>query len=337
LKKLPEVNLDYTGLYTMLIARIRSALLLTGIELKVFNQLSEPKSADAVAKAIGTHPKNTRVFLDGLASIDLLEKKKGLYRNSPLAQVFLVEDGPTFLGRLLSFMKPDVQMLENLPKLVKDGPPPPPEKPPFSEEALAKGVVLMADIERAGYAQVALNIVLELPEFPSFQKMLDLGGGPGLLGMAIVDAHPNMKGVIFDLPPVVTETKNFIKHYGMEDRMTVLGGDFNRDLIGEGYDLVFACASFQFARDIDSVLKRVFDSLNPKGVLVSLFPFGMTHEGTKPETTVLGLLSLNLMGQETEFDQGYIADSMLRVGFKSIRSQTLDTFMGPMELDIARK
>ena len=152
MKKLPEVNLDYAGLYTMLIAPIRSALLLTGIELKVFNQLSEPKSADAVAKAIGTHPKNTRVFLNGLASIDLL-KKKGLYRNSPLAQVFLVEDSPTFLGRLLSFMKPDVQMLETLPKLVKDGPAPPPDKPPFSEEALAKGVVLMADVEGAGYAQ----------------------------------------------------------------------------------------------------------------------------------------------------------------------------------------
>ena len=153
MKKLPEVNLDYAGLYGMLIAPIRSALLLTGIKLKVFNQLSEPKLADAVAKAIGTHPKNTRVFLDGLASIDLLEKKNGLYRNSPLAQVFLVEDSPTFLGRLLSFMKPDVQMLETLPKLVKDGPPPPPEKPPFSEEALAKGVVLMADVEGAGYAQ----------------------------------------------------------------------------------------------------------------------------------------------------------------------------------------
>ena len=124
MKKLPEVNIDYAGLYTMLIDPIRSALLLTGIELKVFNQLSEPKSADAVAKAIGTHPKNTRAFLDGLASIDLLEKKNGLYRNSPLAQVFLVEDSPTFLGRLLSFMKPDVQMLETLPQAGKGRPAP---------------------------------------------------------------------------------------------------------------------------------------------------------------------------------------------------------------------
>jgi hypothetical protein len=43
------------------------------------------------------------------------------------------------------------------------------------------------------------------------------------------------------------------------------------------------------------------------------------------------------MGQDMCFDQGFIADSMLQVGFKSIRSRTLDMPMGPMDLDIGRK
>ena len=179
MKKLPEVNQSYEGFFKMLIAPIRSKLLLTGIELKVFNVLSEPKPPKDVAEAIDTHLRNTRVFLDGLAAMDLLQKKDGLYRNSPVAQAFLVEDSPTYLGRLLTFMKQDDQCLQNLSKLVKEGPPPPPEKPPFSEEALAKGVVTMAEVERAGYAQKAAKIVLELPEFPSFRKMLDLGGVRG--------------------------------------------------------------------------------------------------------------------------------------------------------------
>jgi hypothetical protein len=37
------------------------------------------------------------------------------------------------------------------------------------------------------------------------------------------------------------------------------------------------------------------------------------------------------------FDQGFIADSMLRVGFRSVRSRTLEMSMGPMDLDIGRK
>lgn len=55
----------------MLVAPIESKLLLTGIELAVFNHLSEPKSAESVADAIGSHPGNTRLFLDGLAANDL--------------------------------------------------------------------------------------------------------------------------------------------------------------------------------------------------------------------------------------------------------------------------
>jgi ubiquinone/menaquinone biosynthesis C-methylase UbiE len=337
MKKLPEVNVRYGDLYQMLIAPIRSKLLLTGIELKVFNELSAPTSADTVAKALGTHPRNTRVFLDSLAAIDLLHKKNGLYRNAPIAQTLLVETSPTYLGRLFTFMKPDDQFLQTLPTLVKNGPPPPPDTPPFSEEALAEGVTLMADVERAGYAQEAVNILVALPEFPSFQKMLDLGGGPGLIGMAIVDAHPTMTGVIFDLPPVVKETTKFIQEYEMAARMTVLAGDFNQDPIGEGYDLVWACGVLQFAVDIDVVLKKVYTALNPRGVFVSLYPFGQTHEHTKPESIVLSLLSMALMGQEVPVDHGGVADSMRRAGFTSVRSQDIETFMGPMELDIGRK
>jgi hypothetical protein len=337
MKKLPEVNLTYENLYLMLIAPIRSQLLLTGVELKVFNMLSEPESSEDVAKALGTHPRNTRVFLDSLAAIDLLQKKEGLYRNSPIAQAFLSENSPTYLGRVFPAMKTDEQFLQNLPKIVKEGPPLPPDKPSFSIEALVKGVAIMADVEKAGYAQEAVSILLELPEFPSFQKMLDLGGGPGLTGMAIVDAHPRMKGVVFDLPPVVEETKRYIEEYGMADRMDVLGGDFNRDSIGEGYDLVWASGVLQFAVEIDTVVQKVYDALNQSGVFVSLFPFGQTHERTKPESIVLSLLSMALMGQEVGVDEGHVADSMLRAGFRSVHSRKIGTFMGPMELDIGRK
>jgi hypothetical protein len=39
MKKLPEVNVVFEDLYRLLVTPIRSKLLLTGIERKVFNQL----------------------------------------------------------------------------------------------------------------------------------------------------------------------------------------------------------------------------------------------------------------------------------------------------------
>ena len=110
----------------MLFAPIRLKLLLTGIELKVFNQLSEPKSADVVAQALGAHPRIMQVFLDSLTAIDLLQKKNGRYRNSSITQAFLVEESPTYLGAFFQLM-PSQLRPENLSQLIKEGPQPMPE------------------------------------------------------------------------------------------------------------------------------------------------------------------------------------------------------------------
>jgi hypothetical protein len=123
MKKLPEVDLSFEHLYRMLIAPIRSKLLLAGIELKVFNQLSEPRSAEDVAEAIGTHPENTRLFMDGLAAIELLTKRNGLYQNISVTQTFLAEGTPTYLGQSFTFWNQMLNPpLNDLPRLIREGP-----------------------------------------------------------------------------------------------------------------------------------------------------------------------------------------------------------------------
>jgi hypothetical protein len=337
MKNLPEVNVSYEKLYQMLNAPIRLKLLMTGIELKVFNQLSTPKSAETVAMALHTDLNNTRFFLDGLTAIDLVQKTKDQYRNTQIAQTFLTEGNPTYLGPLFTFMTThDSPIVENLSKLVREGPPPKTLLRVKKEEVTTYASIL-ASYQRAGTAQEAVRIVSELPEFPSLKTMLDLGGGPGLVGLAIVARHPTVRGVIFDLPDMVEVTKTFIKEYKLEKRVKVLSGDFNRDPVGEGYDLIWSSTALQFAKDVDTVMHKIRDALNVNGVFISIFPFGLCHERTKPEIHVLGLLPLNLMGHNMIFDRGVIADSIRRVGFKSIRSQILNTPMGPMDLDIARK
>ena len=118
------MNVSFKELYRMLLGPIKSKLLLTGIELGVFNHLSEPKSAEAVAEAIGAHPVNVRLFLDGLAASDLVLKRKGLYQNTPVTQTFLVKGSPTFLGQLfnLSTQISWYAGLNDLPRLIKEGP-----------------------------------------------------------------------------------------------------------------------------------------------------------------------------------------------------------------------
>ena len=99
------------GYVRILIVQIRTKLLLAGIELKIFNHLSEPKTADTVAKAIESRPGNTRHFPGGLVANDPIRKEGDPYQNTAVTQEFLVESSlsetgfgtkmPTDSGRFL--------------------------------------------------------------------------------------------------------------------------------------------------------------------------------------------------------------------------------------------
>ena len=76
----------------------------------------------------------------------------------------------------------------------------------------------------------------------------------------------------------------YIREYGMEERVSVMAGDYLTGDIGQEYDLIWACATLNFARhNLDPVIGKIFNALNPGGLFIS-FQDGMTHEQTRPDT-----------------------------------------------------
>ena len=336
---LPKVDVSPKELYGMSFAAIQSKLLFSAIELKIFNHLAEPRTAEQVADAIGGHPGNTVFFLNGLVACGLVTKKNGVYRNTPVSQTFLVEGSPTSLRRVFIHQAAMMEKkFANLSKMVLNGPPDPDsDHGAGSEKEWASHATWMANNQRAGVAQQMACVVADLPEFSSFRKMLDLGGGPGIFGIAMVKRHPSMKGVVFDRKAVVDIAQNFIDEYELKDRMTVLAGDYNKDPIGEGYDLIWASATLNFAqKNMDTVMKKIYDALNPQGLFINLSE-GLTHEGTQPDIWAIHAVGWAMSNPMKPFEQGFITDAMLKAGFKQVRSRTLHTDWRPMDLDIARK
>lgn len=337
--KLQQVDLSFIELYQLVIAPIKTRLVLTAIELEVFDLLSETRSSEDVAAVLGTCPENTRIFLDGLAAFDLVEKRGGRYENSVVAETFLVGGGPSFVGDFLKeqwrYIEP---VLDDLLDLVIEGPQGLKTGPlRESDDETARWAKAVAGYQRSGIAEMVAGAIGELPEFPTFRKMLDLGGGPGIIGMAVVSAHPIMRGVVFDLPSVAKSAEKFVLDCGMEDRMEVVAGDFSTDPLGENFDLILASASlYSCKREIDSMIEKVRDSLNQGGVFASLHE-GLTCEKTKPETMKLGWLPAELLGKDLAFERGEIAASMRRAGFNSISTRTLESPVGPLDLDVGRK
>jgi predicted O-methyltransferase YrrM len=331
--------MDYGDLFQILMGPVKARLMMTGIELKIFTALTTFHSAEDVARDMGAHPENARRLLDALATIDLIEKKSGLYRNLPISQAFLTEGSPTYVGALFQMIETrSVNPLNELTRLVKEGPAGEGAKRDFTSEGL------WAELTRTSAAwtigalgQKVAGILSGLPGFSDFRKMLDLGGGHGMFALYIVSEHPAMKGIVYDRREVVEVARSFIERYGMADRVTVAAGDYMTDDIGENYDLIWASSTLNFAkRDLDALIKRIYVAVKPGGYFVS-FQDGMTHEHTKPDTMLGHLADQLITGIDFSLDQGAVAASALRCGFRWVRSRTLETPMGPMDMDIALK
>ncbi len=336
---LPKLSVDYGALNDTVKAPIRHKLLMSGIELAVFDRLDFFRSANEVAESIGLHPGNTERFLNALATIGLIEKKEGMFRNLPEAASFLTTDSPTYFGPLLRMIqRMCLDPLNDLVERVKSGPCSETEGRDFaSEELWADATRASAAWVTGGVGEQMAAVVSGLPEFSGFRKMLDLGGGHGMFALYFVATHPNMTGVVFDRPAVAAVAETYIREYGMQDRLSAMTGDYLSDEIGEGYDLVWACSTLNFARhDLDSLVRKIHSALNPGGVFIA-FQDGLTDEGIRPDIMLGHLGEAMRIGKDLFFDQGEIAESMLRCGFRSVRSRTISTPMGSMDLDVARK
>lgn len=78
-------------------------------------------------------------------------------------------------------------------------------------------------------------------DFSLFRKIMDVGGGNGTLIAAIVAAHPNVRGVVFDLPRGSAEAPQKLADAGVAASCEVIAGDFFRSVPegADGYILKF--------------------------------------------------------------------------------------------------
>ncbi len=328
---------EHRYVYRLFSGRMRAQALLTALELHVFDHLSSPLSSDDLAADLRIHPANTEVLLDSLAAAELLEKKNGLYCNVQCADELLNSGSRNYIGKMLLLMhRMSAGVVSDMVRLVQEGPPA--DHFGFGDEGIwIEYAYAVANYHRGGVMQKIAKIVSGIDGFSSFSKMLDLGGGPGLYCIGIVSESEAMQGVVFDRSGVLGVAEEFIAEYGLRDRISVKSGDYLTDSIGEGYDLIWASSTLNFALpDLDRLMKKIHDALVPGGVFVSLAE-GLTGEGTEPEFYVLENLSYALTGFNQVFHKGEIASAMHRAGFASVESMTVETPMMPMEMDIARK
>lgn len=72
-------------------------------------------------------------------------------------------------------------------------------------------------------------------DFGRFSRVVDVGGGHGGFLRTLLAAHPQVHGVLFDLPGVIEGARQTLGQAGLTERLDLVAGDF-RDLVPQGGD-----------------------------------------------------------------------------------------------------
>jgi SAM-dependent methyltransferase len=89
-------------------------------------------------------------------------------------------------------------------------------------------------------------------DFSPMRTVADIGGGKGTLLAAILRGHGHLRGVLFDLPPVVADAADVFRAAGVADRCQIMPGDFFRG-VPEGADGYILANVLHDWDDADSV------------------------------------------------------------------------------------
>lgn len=151
-------------------------------------------------------------------------------------------------------------------------------------------------------------------DFSGIGTLTDLGGGHGLLLATILRANPALRGVLFELPFALDGARRLLSEAGLDDRATVVGGDFFEGVpTSDAYILKNIVHDFADAQ-ATAILANARRALRPGGkVLVAqeVLPPGNAPSGGK----LLDMQMLFIGGRErTEAEyRTLFADAGLRL------------------------
>jgi SAM-dependent methyltransferase len=294
----------------------RSRTLLTAFELELFTALeSEARTSDEVSATLGTEPRATDRLMNALTALELLEKRDGRFRNSPVAGKYLVKGRPDYLGGLghtnhlwatWSRLTPVVRVghAEGIG-----------ETHQRDDEWLRPFIAAMHARARQSAGQVVAMLDLD-----GVSRVLDVGGGSGAYAMAFARARRGISAVVFDLPKVVPLTRMYVAQDGLTAEVSTVTGNYLEDPLGEGFDLVFMSAVIHsnHANANRLLVRKAAQALGPGGQLV-VQDFLMNEDRGGPLQPALFALNM-LVGTPAgdTFTESEVREWMVEAGFHDV-------------------
>jgi hypothetical protein len=297
-------GLDPAPLMRLSTAYWESQTLLTANRIGLFEVLAKgSRDIGSVATALGTQPRPTRLLLKACVAMGLVEEDFEGFRNSALSAAFLVPGAPAYLGNAIRYSDNLYQTWGKLEQSLRDGLPAlPPDSYLGNDPETTRHFVYGMHNRALGIGRA----MIELVDLSGRKRMLDVGGGPGTYAGLFVGRNPGLAAQVLDLPEVTVLAREILASMGMEDRVSVLPGDYRTTVFPGGNDVVLISGVFHRETEdtCRDLIARAVTGLESDGLLIVGDVFTDAGGGAPLFATLFGL---NMM--LTAADGGVHADA----------------------------
>jgi SAM-dependent methyltransferase len=139
-------------------------------------------------------------------------------------------------------------------------------------------------------AKAVSELLADSLDFTSVQRLMDLGGGSGVVSMALMRKYPTLRAVVVDIENVCIAGREIAEEEGLADRISYHPAEFAHDEFPTGFDVILKSDVSVFGVWL---YNKLWQALKPGGRLVfveHLSPTEYSAPPTRVEWTFLDSL-----------------------------------------------
>ncbi len=305
---------------------VYSRILKACVELRLLENLrASPRSMAALESMTGLQTEPLRTLLDAAQALELIERRKGgMYGLAPLGASLVGNRGILAMIAHHDLFYDDLQDPIGLLKGTRQNTAlkaywayARSESPAgLPSSALGEYSRLMAESQ-----PMIAGEVLRTYDFSRHRLLLDVGGGEGAFSTAVALANPRLSCEVFDLPGVAERAALRLAEAGLAARITASGGDFFRDELPRGADIVTLVRVLHDHDDqeVCALLRNIRRGLQPGTTLLIAEP--MSGEGAAGRLSDAYLsFYLMAMGQGRARTRNHLIALLSKSGFGRART-----------------
>lgn len=309
--------------------------LAVAVDLSIFTSLKgRALTAAQLAELLAVPPRSLERLLNANAALAFLEKSGDTYQNAGVAEVYLVEGSPSYLG---DFVK--LSGIHGYAKWTR-----------FKECVLNDAPIedIDADFrhseERMQYfiramhnnAKGPARLLAAIPDLEGHSHLLDVGGGSGVYCIALTEQYPELRATLIDFPPVCKVAREYVHESSATDRIDIVEGDVLVDEITASGDVVLVSQVLHgmSEQQCRSLLAKCYEWTLPSGIVV-VHEFVLDDGRASPLYPALFALNMLITTQEgNAYAKAEVRRWLEEAGYREISDRSTS---GPSTFIIGHK